>query len=169
MLLSTYPTVASRLRLVNLQDLILKLWHEIEVDRYHICVRSRLCVSSVSPRWQTEKASMIQLWINTCRTEKWHEQYAFPFALILVALNFQQISSVIPTLVFNVIIFREVDGQWEEEEKLEAHSDWVRDVAWAPNVGLPISTIATCSQVQYVQVIGCYVVCAFNRRHKIMC
>ena len=93
---------------------------------------------------------MIQLWINTCRTEKWHEQYAFPFALILVALNFQQISSVIPTLVFNVIIFREVDGQWEEEEKLEAHSDWVRDVAWAPNVGLPISTIATCSQVQYV-------------------
>lgn len=93
---------------------------------------------------------MIQLWINTCRTEKWHEQYAFPFTLILVALNFQQIFSVIPTLVFNVIIFREVDGQWEEEEKLEAHSDWVRDVAWAPNVGLPISTIATCSQVQYV-------------------
>jgi len=34
-----------------------------------------------------------------------------------------------------------------EEEKLEAHSDWVRDVAWAPNVGIPVSTIATCSQV----------------------
>ena len=43
--------------------------------------------------------------------------------------------------------FREVDGQWVEEEKLEAHSDWVRDVAWAPNVGLPVSTIASCSQV----------------------
>nr|XP_058949466.1 protein SEC13 homolog isoform X1 [Pocillopora verrucosa] len=45
-----------------------------------------------------------------------------------------------------VKVWKEVDGQWEEEEKLEAHSDWVRDVAWAPNVGLPISTIATCSQ-----------------------
>ena len=44
---------------LQLVSLILKLWHEIEVDRYHICVRSRLCVSSVSPRWQTEKASMI--------------------------------------------------------------------------------------------------------------
>ena len=42
---------------------------------------------------------------------------------------------------------REVDGQWEEEEKLEAHSDWVRDVAWAPNVGLSVSTMASCSQV----------------------
>lgn len=41
---------------------------------------------------------------------------------------------------------READGEWEEEEKLEAHSDWVRDVAWAPNIGLPISKIASCSQ-----------------------
>lgn len=42
-----------------------------------------------------------------------------------------------------------MDGQWVEEEKLEAHSDWVRDVAWAPNVGLPVSTIASCSQVDF--------------------
>lgn len=39
------------------------------------------------------------------------------------------------------------DGQWKEEQKLEAHSDWVRDVAWAPSIGLPTSTIASCSQV----------------------
>ncbi|KAJ7353967.1 GTPase-activating protein S13 [Desmophyllum pertusum] len=45
-----------------------------------------------------------------------------------------------------VKVWKETDGQWVEEEKLEAHSDWVRDVAWAPNVGLPVSTIATCSQ-----------------------
>jgi len=43
--------------------------------------------------------------------------------------------------------WKEVDGQWVEEEKLEAHSDWVRDAAWAPNAGIPVSTIATCSQV----------------------
>lgn len=46
-----------------------------------------------------------------------------------------------------MFVFREMDGQWLEEEKLEAHSDWVRDVAWAPNIGLPMSTIASCSQV----------------------
>jgi protein transport protein SEC13 len=32
------------------------------------------------------------------------------------------------------------------EDKLDHHSDWVRDVAWAPNIGLPSSTIASCSQ-----------------------
>lgn len=33
-----------------------------------------------------------------------------------------------------------------EESKLEVHSDWVRDVAWAPSIGLPRSLIASCSQ-----------------------
>ena len=43
---------------------------------------------------------------------------------------------------------REEDGQWKEDQKLEAHSDWVRDVGWAPSIGLPTSTIASCSQVR---------------------
>ena len=30
--------------------------------------------------------------------------------------------------------------------KLENHTDWVRDVAWAPSIGLPVSRIASCSQ-----------------------
>lgn len=42
---------------------------------------------------------------------------------------------------------REEDGQWMEDQKLEGHSDWVRDVAWAPSIGLPKSIIASCSQV----------------------
>jgi len=38
-------------------------------------------------------------------------------------------------------------GTWSQEgENLEAHSNWVRDVSWSPNVGLPYSTIASCSQ-----------------------
>lgn len=37
-------------------------------------------------------------------------------------------------------------GQWEFVEQLEGHNDWVRDVAWAPNIGLPHDTIASCSQ-----------------------
>lgn len=42
---------------------------------------------------------------------------------------------------------RDSSGEWEEEETLESHSDWVRDVAWAPNIGLATSKIASCSQV----------------------
>lgn len=42
---------------------------------------------------------------------------------------------------------REEEGEWIEEQKLEGHSDWVRDVAWAPSVGLAKSIIASCGQV----------------------
>ncbi|XP_023560275.1 protein SEC13 homolog [Octodon degus] len=47
------------------------------------------------------------------------------------------------------------DGQWKEDQKLEAHSDWVRDVAWAPSIGLPTSTIASCSQDGRVFIWTC--------------
>lgn len=43
-------------------------------------------------------------------------------------------------------IWKEAEGQWLEEERLEGHTDWVRDVAWAPSIGLVQSTIASCSQ-----------------------
>ncbi|XP_032822377.1 protein SEC13 homolog isoform X1 [Petromyzon marinus] len=52
-------------------------------------------------------------------------------------------------------IWKEEDGQWQEEQKLEAHSDWVRDVAWAPSIGLPVSTIASCSQDGRVFIWTC--------------
>jgi len=42
--------------------------------------------------------------------------------------------------------FSEKDNSWKLEETLESHTDWVRDVAWAPSIGLPASTIASCSQ-----------------------
>lgn len=35
---------------------------------------------------------------------------------------------------------------WVSDGKLESHTDWVRDVAWAPSIGLPVSRIASCSQ-----------------------
>jgi hypothetical protein len=46
--------------------------------------------------------------------------------------------------------YREDSQSWVEEETLEGHTDWVRDVAWAPNIGLPRSYIATASQVRRV-------------------
>jgi protein transport protein SEC13 len=36
--------------------------------------------------------------------------------------------------------------QWIEERQLEGHTDWVRDVAWAPSIGLPKWYIASGSQ-----------------------
>jgi protein transport protein SEC13 len=44
--------------------------------------------------------------------------------------------------------FSEETQAWVEEDVLEGHTDWVRDVAWAPNIGLPRSYIATASQVR---------------------
>ena len=42
--------------------------------------------------------------------------------------------------------FVDEEDKWIEEHKLEGHTDWVRDVAWAPSSGLPQSYIASCSQ-----------------------
>ncbi|KAF8736959.1 hypothetical protein AX14_013689 [Amanita brunnescens Koide BX004] len=48
--------------------------------------------------------------------------------------------------------YREDTQSWGEEEVLEGHTDWVRDVAWAPNIGLPRSYIATASQDKTVLI-----------------
>jgi len=47
---------------------------------------------------------------------------------------------------------REDSQSWVEEETLDGHTDWVRDVAWAPNIGMPRSYIATASQDKTVLI-----------------
>ena len=44
------------------------------------------------------------------------------------------------------LMCREEGDTWVSDGKLENHTDWVRDVAWAPSIGLPVSRIASCSQ-----------------------
>merc|ERR1712007_163380 len=41
--------------------------------------------------------------------------------------------------------FDENTDKWERDDDLSGHEDWVRDVAWAPNIGLPEEQIASCS------------------------
>ncbi|CAO3589189.1 WD40-repeat-containing domain protein [Absidia repens] len=48
--------------------------------------------------------------------------------------------------------WRDDSKSWQEEDTLDGHSDWVRDVAWAPNVGLPKSYLASCSQDKSVLI-----------------
>eukprot|EP00823_Brevimastigomonas_motovehiculus_P008547 TRINITY_DN784_c7_g1_i1.p2 TRINITY_DN784_c7_g1~~TRINITY_DN784_c7_g1_i1.p2 ORF type:complete len:380 (-),score=114.55 TRINITY_DN784_c7_g1_i1:1341-2366(-) len=46
--------------------------------------------------------------------------------------------------------YNETDNIWVEQKVFynsdNAHNDWVRDVAWAPALGLPVNTIASCSE-----------------------
>lgn len=42
--------------------------------------------------------------------------------------------------------------KWEQVEQLNGHTDWVRDVAFAPNIGLPRSYLASCSQDRTVLI-----------------
>ena len=47
-----------------------------------------------------------------------------------------------------VKIWKLTNGAWKMDcfPALQKHDDWVRDVAWAPNLGLPKSTVASASQ-----------------------
>ncbi|KAJ6689483.1 hypothetical protein OIU85_005849 [Salix viminalis] len=47
-----------------------------------------------------------------------------------------------------VKVWKLYNGNWKLDcfPALNMHTDWVRDVAWAPNLGLPKSTIASASQ-----------------------
>jgi len=42
--------------------------------------------------------------------------------------------------------FLDTDREPSHQALKEEHRDWVRDVAWAPNLGLPRDTIASCAQ-----------------------
>eukprot|EP01001_Neometanema_parovale_P006198 NODE_2573_length_1389_cov_63.312006_g2445_i0.p1 GENE.NODE_2573_length_1389_cov_63.312006_g2445_i0~~NODE_2573_length_1389_cov_63.312006_g2445_i0.p1 ORF type:complete len:301 (-),score=33.25 NODE_2573_length_1389_cov_63.312006_g2445_i0:405-1307(-) len=47
----------------------------------------------------------------------------------------------------NVWKYNADQDKWEEEGPLaDGHKDWVRDVAFSPNIAVPKSTLATCSQ-----------------------
>jgi len=45
-----------------------------------------------------------------------------------------------------VRLWRKEQESWQAAGVLEGHRDWVRDVAWAPNVGLLHDTLASCAQ-----------------------
>lgn len=47
-------------------------------------------------------------------------------------------------------LYDEEAKKWNEEEVIRGHEDWVRDVSWAPNIGLPGMYIASASQVCFI-------------------
>lgn len=49
-------------------------------------------------------------------------------------------------------VYDQAQSSWQEEIVLEGHTEWVRDVSWAPNIGLPKSYIASGSQDKTVLI-----------------
>ncbi|KAI9633717.1 WD40-repeat-containing domain protein [Dioszegia hungarica] len=49
-------------------------------------------------------------------------------------------------------LYDEEAKKWGEEEVIKGHEDWVRDTAWAPNIGLPGMYIASASQDRTVLI-----------------
>jgi len=106
--------------------------------------------------WQKTRFSAHSLGVNAV---SW-APYALPSSLI----NQASISPDTPTHrarlasggcdnLIKIWHFNPAKNEWkQEDEVLSGHSDWVRDVAWAPNVGLPYSTIASGSQDGTVQI-----------------
>jgi len=45
------------------------------------------------------------------------------------------------------LMFSQEKNIWVEEETLQGHTDWVRDVAFAPSIGMPKTYLASGSQV----------------------
>lgn len=52
--------------------------------------------------------------------------------------------------LIKIWLYDDESKKWIEEETIKEHEDWVRDVAWAPNIGLPGMYVASASQVSLV-------------------
>ncbi|KAJ2466428.1 GTPase-activating protein S13 [Coemansia sp. RSA 2320] len=52
--------------------------------------------------------------------------------------------------IVKIWAYSEDKKTYESIRTLEGHSDWVRDVAYAPNIGLPRTYLASCSQDKHV-------------------
>ncbi|OVA14338.1 WD40 repeat [Macleaya cordata] len=63
--------------------------------------------------------------------------------------NFEPVQKLVSGGCDNTVkVWKLYNGIWKMDcfPALQMHTDWVRDVAWAPNLGLPKSTIASASQ-----------------------
>lgn len=72
-----------------------------------------------------------------------------PGALVAASGQFDPVHKLASGGCDNTVkIWKLYSGTWKMDvfPALQMHSDWVRDVAWAPNLGLPKSTIASASQ-----------------------
>ncbi|KAI7979410.1 hypothetical protein LOK49_Contig346G00003 [Camellia lanceoleosa] len=74
-----------------------------------------------------------------------HRQWLLVLLLVLYLDHVQKLAS---GGCDTIKVCKLYNGVWKMDcfPALQMHTDWVRDVAWAPNLGLPKPTIASASQ-----------------------
>ncbi|ELU04892.1 hypothetical protein CAPTEDRAFT_149284 [Capitella teleta] len=123
-------------------------WAPHEFGLMLACGSSDGCISIISSSgdgaWESKKINNAHT--IGCNAVSWSPSIQ-PGALLDQSGNQKIVRRLVSGGCDNLVkIWKEDDGQWMEEQKLEAHHDWIRDVAWAPSIGLPRSIIASCSQ-----------------------
>jgi len=124
-----------------------------ELGLHLACASSDGSVSVISHvqggGWQTTKQGMEQAHVIGCTSVSWAPADA-PGALVSAGAAavspMRRLCSAGCDNTVKVWGYAEGTKEWRLEATLSGHSDWVRDAAWAPNVGLPMSTIASCGQ-----------------------
>jgi len=100
---------------------------------------SILSLNSETGLWETKK--ILNAHTIGCNAVSW-----CPMGSLLPSGSFP-VKRLVSGGCDNLIKIWQEDGKrWVESVKLDLHSDWVRDVAWAPSICFPKSTIASCSQ-----------------------
>lgn len=98
--------------------------------------------------WDTTKKGMEQAHPIGCTAVSW-APVDEPKALVSPDAGAEKVRKLVSAGCDNTVKvwgYVEAAKDWRVEQTLEGHTDWVRDAAWAPNLGLPMNTIASCGQ-----------------------
>jgi len=152
-------------------DRTVRIWRQdpanAEWNCVHICRQMKLSVNGIC--WAPHEHGLIlaagssdgSIWTIEQRGDRWTESLVSANAhsvgvtsvswrpvVAYGALSSTSSSSLqlISGGCDNVARIWTFNGEWTTSEKNLKHHDWVRDVAWAPNIGIPYDMIATCSQ-----------------------
>jgi len=103
---------------------------------------SVLAYNDAAQAWQTEKIANAHT--IGCNAVSWA-----PYA---ASAGIRRFASGGCDSLVKIWRMQDDNSGWMEETRLEGHSDWVRDVAWAPAVGSNRAIVASCSQDKRVLV-----------------
>ncbi|KAK3286949.1 protein transport protein Sec13 [Cymbomonas tetramitiformis] len=125
-------------------------WAPHELNLHLACGSSDGSISIISHKadggWETSTKGMEKAHLVGCTAVSWAP--ASPPGSIVSSNATGLVRRLVSAGCDNTVkvwTCREGTNDWRKEELL-GHTDWVRDAAWAPNVGLPKNTIASCGQ-----------------------
>mmetsp|Transcript_13096 Transcript_13096/g.15812 ORF Transcript_13096/g.15812 Transcript_13096/m.15812 type:complete len:309 (+) Transcript_13096:115-1041(+) len=133
-------------------------WAPHELGLHLACASSDGSLSVISHTkdgtWDTNKKGMEKAHLIGCTSVSWAPA-TLPGSMVSATAGSGLVRSLVSAGCDNTVkVWSYVEGsqEWRIEAVLEGHTDWVRDASWAPNVGLPMSTIASCGQDEKVYI-----------------